>query len=125
MINMALIMTNFLCDSRNKKYYINLPLVSMLTKTAVSLGAEPYGLGHLECGLYQLSVQQRKTRDLKAYKAKVDPNNIMNPGKFFGINSNGISALIFHPAVFSFSMNLLILLSPVIGKIGDVASGKG
>ncbi len=53
MRNMALIMTTFLCDSRNKKYYINLPLVSMLTKTAVSLGAEPYGLGHLECRLYQ------------------------------------------------------------------------
>ena len=38
-------MTNFLCDSRKLKYYINLPLAMMLTKTAVSMGAEPYGLG--------------------------------------------------------------------------------
>ncbi len=28
---------------------------------------------------------ETRNRDLKAYKAKVDPNNIMNPGKFFGI----------------------------------------
>ena len=40
---MALIMSNFLCDSRKLKYYINLPLAMMLTQTSVSMGAEPYG----------------------------------------------------------------------------------
>ncbi|MDD5343323.1 MAG: FAD-binding oxidoreductase, partial [Smithella sp.] len=41
----ALIMTNSLCDSRTKRYYIALPLQQMLTQMAVSMGAEPYGLG--------------------------------------------------------------------------------
>jgi len=122
--NHALIMSTFLCDSRSKKYYVNMPLVSMLTKTAVSLGAEPYGLGLWNASFINYLYSRDKLRDLKAYKAKVDPNNILNPGKFFGINSNVISALVFHPAVFSFSMNLLILLSPLIGKMATLLLGK-
>lgn len=120
----ALIMSTFLCDSRSKKYYVNMPLVSMLTKTAVSLGAEPYGLGLWNASFINYLYSRDKLSDLKAYKAKVDPNNILNPGKFFGINSNGISALIFHPAVFGFSMSLLILLSPIIGKLATLLLGK-
>jgi FAD/FMN-containing dehydrogenase/NAD-dependent dihydropyrimidine dehydrogenase PreA subunit len=122
--NHALIMSTFLCDSRSKKYYVNMPLVSMLTKTAVSLGAEPYGLGLWNASFINYLYSRDKLRDLKAYKAKVDPNNILNPGKFFGINSKVISALVFHPAVFSFSMNLLILLSPLIGKMATLLLGK-
>ncbi len=41
----ALIMTTFLCDSRKLKYMVHMPLVSMLTQAAVSMGAKPYGLG--------------------------------------------------------------------------------
>ena len=103
-----------------------MPLVSMLTKTAVSMGAEPYGLGIWNAAFINHLYSSEKQRELKAYKAKVDPNNIMNPGKFFGIDSKfvNIPALIFHPAVFGFSMNLLILLSPVIGKIATLLLGK-
>ncbi len=35
-----------------------------------------------------------------------------------------IPALIFHPAIFSFSMKLMILLSPVIGKMATLLLGK-
>jgi FAD/FMN-containing dehydrogenase/NAD-dependent dihydropyrimidine dehydrogenase PreA subunit len=120
----ALIMCTFLCDSRSKKYYVNMPLVSMLTKTAVSLGAEPYGLGLWNAAFVNYLYSSEKLSEMKAYKAKVDPNNILNPGKFFGINSNGISALVFHPAVFGLFMNLLMLLSPVIGKMVTLLLGK-
>ena len=67
-----------------------------------------------------------KKRDLLAYKTKVDPNNIMNPGKFFSVKSKflNIPALIFKPAIFSFSMKFMILLSPVIGKITTLLFGK-
>jgi hypothetical protein len=40
----ALIMTNYLYDSRKKRYYIDLPLQMILTKTAAYMGTEPYGL---------------------------------------------------------------------------------
>jgi ferredoxin len=120
----ALIMSTFLCDSRSKKYYVNMPLVSMLTKFAVSLGAEPYGLGLWNAAFINYLYSREKLKELKAYKSKVDPNNILNPGKFFGITSKSISALVFHPAVFGLSMNLMILLSPIIGKMVTLLLGK-
>jgi len=122
----ALIMTNFLCDSRKFKYYIDLPLTMMLTQTAVSMGAEPYGLGIWNAGFINYLYNKEKKQKLLAYKAKVDPNNIMNPGKFFEIKSKlfNIPAVVFHPAIFSFSIKILILLAPVIGKIATLLMGK-
>lgn len=122
----ALIMTNFLCDSRKFKYYINLPLAMMLTQTAVSMGAEPYGLGIWNAAFINHLYDREKKQDLAAYKAKVDPNNIMNPGKFFGIKSKllNIPALVFVPGVFGIFMKILILLSPVIGRAATVLLGK-
>jgi FAD/FMN-containing dehydrogenase/NAD-dependent dihydropyrimidine dehydrogenase PreA subunit len=122
----ALIMTNFLCDSRKFKYYIDLPLTMMLTKTAISMGAEPYGLGIWNAGFINHLYNNEKKQNLLAYKAKVDPNNIMNPGKFFGIKSKlfNIPAIVFRPSIFGFSVKMLILLSPVIGKIATLLMGK-
>jgi FAD/FMN-containing dehydrogenase/NAD-dependent dihydropyrimidine dehydrogenase PreA subunit len=122
----ALIMTSFLCDSRKFKYYIDLPLTMMLTKTAISMGAEPYGLGIWNAGFINYLYNSEKKQNLLAYKAKVDPNNIMNPGKFFGIKSKffNIPAIVFRPSIFGFSVKMLILLSPVIGKIATLLMGK-
>jgi ferredoxin len=122
----ALIMTNFLCDSRKFKYYIDLPLTMMLTKTAISMGAEPYGLGIWNAGFINHLYNNEKKQNLLAYKARVDPNNIMNPGKFFGIKSKffNIPAIVFRPSIFGFSVKMLILLSPVIGKIATLLMGK-
>jgi ferredoxin len=123
---MALIMTNFLCDSRKFKYYIDLPLTMMLTQTAISMGAEPYGLGIWNAGFINHLYNSEKKQELLAYKANVDPNNIMNPGKFFGIKSKffNVPGVVFHPSIFSFSIKILILLSPVIGKIATLLMGK-
>jgi FAD/FMN-containing dehydrogenase/NAD-dependent dihydropyrimidine dehydrogenase PreA subunit len=122
----ALMMTNFLCDSRKLKYYINLPLTLMLTKTAVSMSAEPYGLGIWNAPFINHLYNGERKRELVAYKAKVDPNHIMNPGKFFGVKSKwlNIPALVFKPAVFGLSMKILIMLSPVIGKTATLLMGK-
>lgn len=120
----ALIMSTFLCDSRKKKYYINLPLVSMLTKAAVTLGAEPYGLGLWNAAFVRDLYSSAKRRELKAYKAQVDPNSILNRGKSFSLGSRGISALIFHPAFFGPSMRLMVLMAPVFGKAATTLLGK-
>jgi ferredoxin len=123
---MAMIMTNFLCDSRKFKYYIDLPLTMMLTQTATSMGAEPYGLGIWNAGFINYLYNSEKKQKLLDYKAKVDPNNIMNPGKFFGIQSKffNIPAIVFNPSIFGFSIKLLMLLAPLIGKIATLLMGK-
>jgi FAD/FMN-containing dehydrogenase/ferredoxin len=120
----ALIMATFLCDSRKKKYYINLPLVSMLTSVAVALGAEPYGLGLWNAAFINHLYGGDRLGELKAYKAVADPNNILNPGKFFGVGARGISSLAFRPAVYGSAMRLLVLMAPVIGKSATTLLGK-
>ena len=49
--NKALIMATFLTDSRRKKYFINIPLVAILTRAAVALGCGTLRTWPLECRL--------------------------------------------------------------------------
>jgi len=120
----ALIMSTFLCDSRTKKYYIKIPLVAMLTKAAIVLGAEPYGLGLWNAAFIHSLYSDAKLRDLKAYKAQADPNHILNPGKFFSVAAKGAPGLVFRPAVFGPSMRLMLLMAPVIGRVATTFLGK-
>src|SRR4030043_141262 len=122
--NEALIMATFLCDSRRMKYYINIPLVSMLTKAALNLGAKPYGLGLWNAAYINRLFDKRRKHELRDYKNRLDPYNILNPGKFFGAGATGMMKVVFLPAGFSFLMNLMIGLSPVIGKIITMFLGK-
>ncbi len=115
----ALIMTNFLCDSRKTKYYIDLPLTMILTRLAVRNGAEPYGLGIWNAGFVNYLYSDKQKKDLLAYKAKVDPNNIMNPGKFFKVNS-----LMFNPSILNFGVGMLILFAPILGRLATSFLGK-
>lgn len=122
----ALIMTTFLCDSRRLKYLVHMPLVSMLTQTAVSMGAQPYGLGIWNAPFASHLLSPQRLSDLRAYKQASDPRGIMNPGKHLRVGSKfgNLPALLFHPAVFGLSMGLLIALSPVIGPIATLIFGK-
>lgn len=122
----ALIMTNFLCDSRKTKYYMDLPLTMILTRTAVRMGAEPYGLGIWNAGFVNNLYTKEKKQKLLAYKAKIDPNNIMNPGKFFAVKStaSGLTGFMFNPGLFNFSIGSLVALSPIVGKIATAFFGK-
>ena len=122
--NKALIMATFLTDSRRKKYYINIPLVAILTRAAVAHGAEPYGLGLWNAAFVHDLYNKTKYKELRAYKAKTDPNNILNPGKFFGTGSKGPTSLVFQPGFFRPAMQLLGATSPVVGRACTVILGK-
>lgn len=122
----ALVMTPYLCDSRKLKFYLNMALVPMLTQTALNMGAEPYGLGIWNAAFINHLYSKDKQRELLAYKAKVDPNNIMNPGKFFAIKSKffNIPAQIFNPFFLGISMQVMIFLAPVTGRVARMIFGK-
>ncbi len=122
----ALVMTPYLCDSRKLKYYLNMALVPMLTQTALNLGGEPYGLGIWNASFINHLYSKDKQQELLAYKAKVDPNNIMNPGKFFAIKSKffNIPAQIFHPTFLGINLRVMIFLAPVIGGVARMIFGK-
>jgi FAD/FMN-containing dehydrogenase/ferredoxin len=120
----ALIMSTFLTDSRRKKYYINIPLVAILTRAAVGLGAEPYGLGLWNASFVHDLYNKTKYQELRSYKAKTDPNNILNRGKFFGAGSKGVTSLVFKPGFFKPAMGLLGATSPVVGRACTLILGK-
>ncbi len=69
-------------------------------------------------------IAKKNSETLKAFKAKTDPNNILNPGKPFSSGSKGASGLLFHPGFFSPAMGLLMVMSPVIGKSATLLLGK-
>ncbi len=122
----ALILPNFLCDSRKLKYFVNLPLVAMLTRLGVSMGAKPYGLGIWNSPFIKSVFNPKEISELQDYKKKVDPKGIMNPGKFFGVKSKwlGIPSIAFNPVVFNPAMNIMIIFSPVIGRIATLLFGR-
>lgn len=101
-------------------------LVPMLTQTALNLGAEPYGLGIWNASFINHLYSKAKQQELLAYKAKVDPNNIMNPGKFFAIKSKflNIPAQVFNPTILGISMQVMIFLAPVTGRVARMIFGK-
>ncbi len=120
----ALVMSTFLCDSRTKKYYINMPLVTMITKAAVMKGAEPYGLGLWNAAFIHDLYGDARMRELAAYKTQADPAGILNPGKFFRVGARGAAQWLFRPAVFGPAMRLLLLLAPVVGRLSTAVLGK-
>ena len=122
----ALVMATFLCDSRKLKYFINLAMISILTKTAVSKGAIPYGLGIWNAPFINSLFDSKELLKLQKYKKKVDPNNIMNRGKFFSVGSKwfNIPAIIFKPSIFNIAVSSLAVLSPIIGRIITLILGK-
>ena len=120
----ALIMATFLTDSRRKKYFINIPLVAILTRTAITFGAEPYGLGLWNAAFVHNLFNKARYDELRAFKAKTDPNNILNAGKFFGTGSKGPTALVFKPGFFGPAMQLLGVTSPVVGRVLTAILGK-
>jgi FAD/FMN-containing dehydrogenase/ferredoxin len=122
--NKALLNATFLCDSRKKKYPINVPFVAILTKAAISLGAAPYGLGLWNSGYILSRYTREKLREIKKYKAQVDPNNILNTGKSLSRGSKGLSGILFNPVVFNTLIQILITTAPVIGRIVIFFLGK-
>jgi ferredoxin len=91
----------------------------LLTKAAIANGAEPYGLGIWNAGFINHLYNDKQKKELLAYKAKVDPNNIMNPGKFFRVNS-----FMFNPSLFNFGIGALSVFTPILGTLATIFFGK-
>ncbi len=122
----AMVSAEFLCDSRKLKYLVNLPMMMILTKVAVSCGARPYGSGIWFAPFVNYLFDSKRLAELKAYKKQVDPNGIMNPGKFFAVKSKfmNIPALFMQPAIMNFNMSLLIAFSWFLGPLATIFLGK-
>lgn len=118
----ALVMSTFVCNSKKLRYYINLLLVSMLTQLGIRSGAIPYGLGIWNASFIHDLYSKSKEHELARYKSQVDKYQILNPGKSISRRS-GLSQFLFHPSIFKPAISLVLLLSPIAGKLATILFG--
>ena len=78
----------------------------------------------MECSFVHDLYNKTKYSELKAYKAKTDPNNILNRGKFFSVGAKGLTSLVFSPGFFRPAMQVLGTTSPVVGRACTLVLGK-
>lgn len=113
-----LIMAMFNCDRRNLlQYMAYLSLVPMLTRLGIRCGGRPYGIGIWNVPFFSSKFSAEESEKIIAGKTKHDPENLLNPRKFLSIKSRflNLPARLFHPPIFNFSMDAMLLFSPLIG----------
>ncbi|OGN98741.1 MAG: Fe-S oxidoreductase, partial [Chloroflexi bacterium RBG_13_51_18] len=89
-------------DQRKFSYNFVFGLTLTITKIAEKYGGRPYATGLYFTGSAEKIMGRQKLADLKAYKKKIDPKGILNPGKVFsgGITSRLVAlARVFEPII--------------------------
>lgn len=112
-----LTMPMFNCDRRKHfQYFIYTSLASMLTRLGIKCDGSPYGIGIWNVPLVSKS-SLRMISAVLQYKRTIDPNEIMNPGKYWRVRSRffDIPAQVFRPLFFNSLLDILIFLSSAIG----------
>jgi FAD/FMN-containing dehydrogenase/ferredoxin len=115
-----LMMTMFNCDRRRiLEYIFHLSLVPMLTRLGIRLGGRPYGIGIWNVPFFASRFSKDRIQRLFTYKEKSDPDGILNPRKFISVRSRffNIPGKLFEPLFFNISMDALLLLSPILGRL--------
>lgn len=119
--NETLVISNILCDSRSFFPYLSkMSLVPILTRLAIkNYGGRPYGVGIWNTPFLNAKFNHEMIMGYKTYKERVDPNNILNPSKFFRIRSRmaNIPAIGFNPLLFILMLSLARVSAPLLGVI--------
>lgn len=98
----ATVMSLFPCDeSRALQYILDLSLTRQLFGTAFRRGGRPYGVGVWSSPYRQHAFSRAELGELTAAKQKLDPKNIMNPGKLYS------SPLLLSRPIFDIGMGIL------------------
>jgi glutamate synthase domain-containing protein 2/FAD/FMN-containing dehydrogenase/glutamate synthase domain-containing protein 3/ferredoxin len=95
-------------DRRKTIFYIDLMLVPMMVRLAVqSYQGKPYGLGIWNTPFLRDLYSKEQLKELVRYKKKVDPDGILNPGKFFGVSGRlgPLQKILFHPDIFNLELS--------------------
>ena len=81
-----LYMPMFLADERKRwKFIALLPVINNITEIGLKAGGGPYGIGIWNAFFLHATYGAEKVRELKARKRRLDPRDIMNPGKLYQV----------------------------------------
>jgi FAD/FMN-containing dehydrogenase/ferredoxin len=113
-----LLIVSFSCDySRTIHYFLSLLFIQLLVKMAVFYGGAPYGVGIWNTPFITSKYSRIHLKKLKQKKIEIDPENTLNPNKFFKIKGRffSIPSLFLHPIIFRPVLALSHLLAPILG----------
>jgi FAD/FMN-containing dehydrogenase/ferredoxin len=113
----ALLLLTYASDVRQlRSYLMQLTLIPILTRLGSTFGARPYGLGIWNAPFIADTIDWETQKRYRAYKKEVDPQNLLNPHKFFAVRprrSRG-AGLLFRPRSFKLLTRLAASISPVL-----------
>lgn len=90
----ALLLPVFTFNARNRfSEFYTASLSLVLTKLGIALGGRPYVIGVWNTPFVRDKLGA-KFDELRAYKKRVDPNGLFNPGKFFALPSHWSSMML-------------------------------
>ena len=103
----VLAMPMFLTDQRKLAYSLHIAFVSLLDRVGAKFEGQPYNLGIWHAPFAGERYDRKTLDELRAFKRSQDPNDILNPYKFFRIRSRfaGIPGLLFYPPIFKSAMD--------------------
>jgi FAD/FMN-containing dehydrogenase/NAD-dependent dihydropyrimidine dehydrogenase PreA subunit len=117
--NEALVMVTYGSDVRDSKAYLaHLAFIPVLTRLGIKFDGAPYGVGIWNAPFINDKFNQKTLRLYKAYKKEVDPQNILNPNKFFAVTTKwaNIPGILFKPRVYRPLIRTASLITPVLAK---------
>lgn len=113
----ALLLVTYASDVRLlRSYLMQLTLVPILTRLGSKFGGRPYGLGIWNAPFIADTIDQETQKRYQAYKKEVDPQNLLNPHKFFAVRPRRYrgASLVFRPRSFKLLTRLAASISPVL-----------
>ncbi len=80
----AVVLALYLADERKAlRYMTRLAVIRDIVHIGLTHGGKPYGLGLWDAVYVRRRFGRKDLQELKRVKKRLDPNGIMNPGKFF------------------------------------------
>jgi glutamate synthase domain-containing protein 2/FAD/FMN-containing dehydrogenase/ferredoxin/glutamate synthase domain-containing protein 1 len=95
-------------DHRKAIFYADLMLVPMMVRLAVQFyHGKPYGLGIWNTPFLHHLYPKKELKELALYKKQVDPDGILNPGKFFRVSGRlgPLQRMLFHAGIFDLELS--------------------
>ena len=113
-----LVIVSFGCDySRSVHYVMNLLFVQLLVRLAVNSRGLPYGIGIWNTPFVGNRYDKARLENLKRIKRTLDPDERLNPNKFFRVRGRffNLPALFMHPVFFRPILAFFHFFSPLLG----------
>ncbi len=120
----TLTMPMFLTDQHRASYAAHFVFVSMLDRLGGKHRGQPYNLGIWHVPFANEKYSHDRWKELQSIKRKLDPRNLLNPGKFPRVRSRffGLTGLLLQSWLFKFGMDFFRVLTPLVSLF---TRGKG